>query len=174
MEDLVLAHGLASFWFCDPSDRGRRKQGRGHEAARHTPNTGATRSGANGSGRGLTGCQHRRDSAHAPSAGGAASSGPEQGRNHPVASDHPVRSGGIQHRQQHPPLREADAAAHPAVRQRLEKVDQIACSGRSGGIGGGKRSGAAPEHDTVGAEPRQAYWDGLLIGPVPAPSPAVA
>jgi hypothetical protein len=23
----VLRHGLASFWFCDPSDRGRRKQG---------------------------------------------------------------------------------------------------------------------------------------------------
>ena len=36
-----LCHGLASFWFCDPSDRGRRKQGRCHEAGRHTPNTGA-------------------------------------------------------------------------------------------------------------------------------------
>ena len=32
-----LCHGLASFWFCDPSDRGRRKQGRCHEAGRHTP-----------------------------------------------------------------------------------------------------------------------------------------
>ena len=36
-----LCHGLASFWFCDPSDRGRRKQGRCHEAGRHTPHTGA-------------------------------------------------------------------------------------------------------------------------------------
>ena len=36
-----LCHGLASSWFCDPSDRGRRKQGRCHEAGRHTPNTGA-------------------------------------------------------------------------------------------------------------------------------------
>jgi len=35
--------------------------------------------------------------------------------------------------QQHPPLREADAAAHPAIGQRLEEADQIACSSRRGG-----------------------------------------
>jgi len=31
--------------------------------------------------------------------------------------------------QQHPPLRKADAAAHAAIRQRLEKTDQVASSG---------------------------------------------
>ena len=52
--------------------------------------------------------------------------------------------------QQHPPLREADAPEHPAVRQRLEKADQIDSSGR---VGGGLRdqlSGAVPSDNTVG------------------------
>ena len=34
--------------------------------------------------------------------------------------------------QQHPPLRKADAAAHAAIGQRLEKADQIASGGRLG------------------------------------------
>jgi len=75
-----LCHGLASLWFCDPSDRGRRKQGRCHEAGRHTPHTGVPPSGANGAGRGLKGRQHRPDSANAPSAGGTPSRGPRVGQ----------------------------------------------------------------------------------------------
>jgi hypothetical protein len=75
-----LCHGLASFFVFDPSNRGRRKQGRGHRAGRKTPNTGATRSGANGAGRGLTDRKHRPDSANASSAGGTASRRPEQGK----------------------------------------------------------------------------------------------
>jgi hypothetical protein len=52
--------------------------------------------------------------------------------------------------QQHPPLGEADAPAHPAVRQRLEEADQIACCSRGGGLGS-QGSGAAPAQLTVGA-----------------------
>ena len=53
--------------------------------------------------------------------------------------------------QQHPPLGKTDAAAHPAVRQRFEKTDQIACSSRRGGGLEGQGTGAIPAHDTVGA-----------------------
>ena len=58
--------------------------------------------------------------------------------------------------QQHPPLRKANAAAHPAIRQRLEKTDQIACSSWRGGGLGGQGSGAVPAQNTVGAGPRPA------------------
>jgi len=38
--------------------------------------------------------------------------------------------------QAHPPLREANASAHPEVLQRLEEADQIACCNwLSGGLG---------------------------------------
>jgi len=52
--------------------------------------------------------------------------------------------------QKHPPLREADATAHAAIRQRLEKADQIASGG------GFRRKGwqgcsAVPAHDTEAA-----------------------
>ena len=52
--------------------------------------------------------------------------------------------------QQHPPLREADASPHPAIRQRLEEADQIACGSWRGGGLGGQDSGAVPAHGTVG------------------------
>ena len=52
---------------------------------------------------------------------------------------------------QHPPLREANASAHPAVRQRLEKTDQITCCSRRGGGLGGQGAGAVPVHSTESA-----------------------
>ena len=55
---------------------------------------------ANGSGRGLTGRQHRPDSAHAPFAGGTPRRGPEQGREAKRRFRSPLRSGGIEHCQQ--------------------------------------------------------------------------
>ena len=55
--------------------------------------------------------------------------------------------------QQPPPLGKADVPAHPAVRQRLEKIDQIACISRRGGGLGGQGSGAVPAHNTVGVAP---------------------
>jgi hypothetical protein len=51
--------------------------------------------------------------------------------------------------QQHPPLREANAPAHPAIGQRLEKADQIACSSRRGGGLGGQGADAVPAQNTV-------------------------
>ena len=76
------------------------------------PPTGSNAHGANGAGRGLTGRQHRRDSANAPSAGGTARRGPEQGRE-PGASDHPIWAGRIQHRQQ---LLQHRSHRRPAIR----------------------------------------------------------
>jgi len=46
--------------------------------------------------------------------------------------------------QQHPPLGKANAAAHPAIGQRLEKADQIACSSRRGGGLGGQGESSDP------------------------------
>ena len=66
---------------------------------------------------------------------------------------------------QHPPLREADDAAHAAVQQRLEEADQIACSSRRIGGLGGQESKADPEHGAVGRAPSQIYRYRLLTGP---------
>ena len=75
-----LCHGLASFCVCDPSDRGRRKQGRCQEAGRQAPHTGVPRSGANGAGMGLTGRPASPRFRHAPTAGGTPSRGPRVGQ----------------------------------------------------------------------------------------------
>jgi len=56
--------------------------------------------------------------------------------------------------QQHPPLGKANAAAHPAIGQRLEKADQIACSSRRSGGLGGQGASSVPAHNTVGAPPQ--------------------
>ena len=57
--------------------------------------------------------------------------------------------------QQHPPLRKADAPAHPAVRQRLEKTDQIACRSRLGGGLGSQGAVAVTAQDTVSPAARR-------------------
>jgi len=74
--------------------------------------------------------------------------------------------------QQHPPLGETDAPAHPAVRQRLEKAEQIACGSRVGGGLGGQGAGAVPAHDTAGTTTEPGLlgqtsnrpWEGRGIG----------
>jgi hypothetical protein len=63
------------------------------------------------------------------------------------------------------PLGGADAPARPAVRQRLEEADQIACGSRVGGGLGSQCSGAVPVHKAVGAAAGETYGDRLLIGP---------
>jgi hypothetical protein len=55
--------------------------------------------------------------------------------------------------QQHPPLGKADPAANPAIGQRLEKADQIACGSRGGCELSGQESEAVPALSTVGAAP---------------------
>jgi hypothetical protein len=62
-------------------------------------------------------------------------------------------------------MREADAPAHPAVRQRLEEPDQLACGSRVSGGLGSQCSGAIPAHKAVGAAAGETYGDRLLIGP---------
>jgi len=51
--------------------------------------------------------------------------------------------------QQHPPLGKAATTARPAVRQRLEEADQIACSGWRSGEIGSQGASAVPAHTTA-------------------------
>jgi hypothetical protein len=55
---------------------------------------------ANGAGRGLTGCQHRPDSATPHPPGEQLARARNQGREPPRRSDHPIWAGGIQYEQQ--------------------------------------------------------------------------
>ena len=57
--------------------------------------------------------------------------------------------------EQHPPLGKEDTPAHPAVRQRLEEADQIACSDRRTDVLGNQWTGAVPAQGTLSAAAQQ-------------------